>query len=976
MRNKIVLMYLTLVVLLIPCLYGLNKDFAGGSGTQDDPYLLETGVHLSNIRNSLDAHFRQTADISLLAFVRAEGWHPIGYWEEAPFTGSFDGNGYTISDLYINRPENEDVGLFGYIFGAHLDNIILEDVWVSGEHNTGGVVGYSSNSTISNVTGGGIVSGFHDTGLLVGKMTDSNMNGCHVSGWVSGSLRTGGLTGRIDSNSSIIDSYSGAHVYAGVETGGLVGLNKGDIFSTFATGDITSGDSGIGGLVGRNQGTIQDSYAKGAVNGLSEGVGIGGLVGRNDADANITRCFSVGAVSGASDKGGLVGSNSGRINASHYDYETSGMKDTGKGTPRSTANMKTQETFKGWEFNGTWGIIENITYPFLRWEGLFAVFYADKTVTEPGKGVQFTGYVSENIDMWIWDFGDGNTSTELNPTHAYILPGSYTVSFYVSNVDGDYIKTRENYITVGFAGGSGMENDPYLVATPSHLYNVRYDLEGNYQQVADIDLSGYSENEGWPLFGTLGHVNDRFYGKYNGGGHTISNLFIRRPNKYYSGLFGFAEEAHFANIHMENVQIEGHQFTGGLVGWASNSVIENCTVSGSISGSTAGMLVGNMSFGGSVESCSAKGVIEGNGNTVGGLVGSSSGKIMDSHASVRVTGDERVGGLVGFSQSEISDCYAYGDVTGNNYVGGLVGRNRNNITASHAFGKVTGQGYVGGLVGIIYVQSNLVKESFATGSVFGNKYVGGLVGDNRGEIIDCYATGQITGIGSSSGDIGGLVGYNRQNGQIKNSYSAGTSTGYEFVGGLVGWCNGTVEKSFYDKEVSGHSDTGKGEPKTTSEMMEFSTYSGWNFAGVWAITAGSCYPYFFRFRTDEEYHAMIEGFDFPCLMHNNTTYEVTLTLRNTGNSSWLAVDQILLGAVGNHDYLVPSTSWRCDLDHPVFGGGLHTFHFTAEPENTGVFTTQWQMLKEGEFWFGEILSRDVEVRQRTGVERDIWQLMK
>ncbi len=944
--------------------------FGGGSGTVGDPFLVGTAEHLNNVRDRVDAHYRQTADISLSGFGDGEGWNPIGYWEEAPFTGSYNGDAHTISNLFINRPHWEDIGLFGYTSGARLDNIVLEDAEVTGEHNTGGLVGNCHNTTINNSSVKGIVTGLHDTGLLVGKSEGSSINGCYSIGVIYGSLRTGGLVGSNGLSGGITNSHSGAMVNAGVDAGGLAGLNEGSINGSFAEGSVNSWEWHIGGLTGRNQGTIQDSYAAGPVNGFSEGENVGGLVGKNDTGGIITRCFSIGVVSGADNTGGLAGTNSGQINDSYYDHETSGKSDTGKGNPRSTADMKKQGTFEGWEFNGKWGIIEDVTYPYLRWEGLFAIFFADKTNIDPGESVQFSGYSSEDITSWSWDFGDGNTSTQRDPIHTYQQVGVYTVSFTVSNAGGTYTMTREYYIVVGFAGGGGTEDNPYLVATPQHLYNVRYDLMGSYRQVADIDLSEYSGGAGWT---PIGSVNNRFYGNYNGDGYTISNLFINRPGSYYMSLFGFVENTEIVDVHLKNIQISGYSITGGLVGRGHSTIIASCTVSGTLNGRTAGMLAGDMFGDGLINNCFVEGVISG-GDHLGGLIGNSGVNVVNSSAAVRVTGENSSGGLVGYNQSEIIGSYAFGDVTGNNYVGGLVGRNWNNITASHAFGRVTGQWYVGGLAGEVYRQENVVKESFATGPVSGNLNVGGLVGDNQGEIIDCYATGQVTGTGNFSKDIGGLVGYNRTNGQIKNCYTAGTSEGYEGVGGLVGWGNGTVEKSFYDKEVSEHSDTGRGEPKTTSEMMDLTTYSGWNFASVWGITAGSSYPYFQRFRSGESYDAVIEGFDFPSVMYRNNVYEMSLTFRNAGNTSWHSVDLIRLGAVDNHDDLVPPQYWRIDLDHAVHGGMLHTFHFSIVPENTGIFTTQWQMLKDGEFWFGEIFSRDVEVKQRTNVPAASWQL--
>src|SRR5690606_35141253 len=106
-----------------------------------------------------------------------------------------------------------------------------------------------------------------------------------------------------------------------------------------------------------------------------------------------------------------------------------------------------------------------------------------------------------------------------------------------------------------------------------------------------------------------------------------------------------------------------------------------------------------------------------------------------------------------------------------------------------------------------------VTDSYATGTVFGSIAVGGLVGINKDQVTNCYAIGLV---------YGGTV-----------------------QGGLIGINDGGVTSSYYDKETSGQSDTGKGEPKTTAEMKLRSTYQDWNFEYVWSIRDGETYPVFY-----------------------------------------------------------------------------------------------------------------------------------
>ena len=191
---------------------------------------------------------------------------------------------------------------------------------------------------------------------------------------MSGYELLGGLVARNESTGTIADSYATGNVGARSDyIGGFVGENYGTITESYATGSV-SGDDTIGGFVGDNDGgSIRDSYATGAV-AASSGY-VGGFVGNNDVDARIDSSYSVGPVNAPS--GDSVGGFAGHISAnevigdSFYDTETSGRTDTGKGEPKTTAEMTTSTTFTdaGWDFATIWGIdpAVNNGYPILLW---------------------------------------------------------------------------------------------------------------------------------------------------------------------------------------------------------------------------------------------------------------------------------------------------------------------------------------------------------------------------------------------------------------------------------------------------------------------------------------------------------------------------------------------------------------------------------------------------------------------------------
>ena len=254
-----------------------------------------------------------------------------------------------------------------------------------------------------------------------------------------------------------------------------------------------------------------------------------------------------------------------------------------------------------------------------------------------------------------------------------------------------------------------------------------------------------ADDTGWEPIGTL---NNPFNTRFEGNGHTISNLMINRSTNDI-GLFGsISAAADIAHIGLANVRIIRGGRVGSLVGFNAGSITDSYAT-GSVEGNQqVGGLVGNN--GGSVTSSYATSSVSANNDWAGGLVGFNSASITDSYATGSVSGNSFVGGLAGLNTGSIAGSYATGFVKGSTNIGGLVGTSRGSIMNSYATGSVEGNNDVGGLVG---VSSEPITNSYATGSVEGNNDVGGLVGFNAGSITDSYATGSNTLVGSNGGMI-------------------------------------------------------------------------------------------------------------------------------------------------------------------------------------------------------------------------------
>ena len=253
-----------------------------------------------------------------------KGWSPIGADSANALKTTFEGNGHTINNLYINRGDTDAIGLFGRTSeGARIRNVTMVGVNVTGHNLVGGLVGSTyRNSNINGSSATGAVSGNNSVGGLVGwnGLSGSEIDDGHANVTVSGNDRVGGLVGW---NAGVITRSSATGGVSGNEhVGGLVGWNAGVITRSSATGGV-SGNEHVGGLVGWNAGVITGNSATGAV---TSGLGpAGGLVGSNvGAEAAIEHSLAEGNVThlccysnSGSGFGGLVGYNSGAIRDSN-----------------------------------------------------------------------------------------------------------------------------------------------------------------------------------------------------------------------------------------------------------------------------------------------------------------------------------------------------------------------------------------------------------------------------------------------------------------------------------------------------------------------------------------------------------------------------------------------------------------------------------------------------------------------------------
>lgn len=383
----LLLMAVPVGVMPVAAATGNTTEFAGGSGTAEDPYLISTVDHLDNVRYYLSAHFKMINDIEFVEEDFAEGgdfynngvgWEPIGYTTDS-FTGIFDGNCHTINNLFINNSKDY-IGFFGTISGesAVVKNLYLSNVSITGSACTGGIAGRVMSATISHCYVEGAIHGTNDVGGVVGTALEtSEIDQCTVKGQISGSDNVGGICGNInpyikssvDSSTNINQCQNMADVSGVACVGGIAGR----IYTTYAYSTTwvqgTYGGSSYTRIdwYSPKYVSIANCYNRGKITGTGDYVA--GIIGYasertgpyKNSDSNIHRSslinsYNCGNVSTLDLSGEAVVSNNKRLTISNS-YYLSGCAETSKyGIEKTHNQMRTKDSFTGFNFDSIWTI--------------------------------------------------------------------------------------------------------------------------------------------------------------------------------------------------------------------------------------------------------------------------------------------------------------------------------------------------------------------------------------------------------------------------------------------------------------------------------------------------------------------------------------------------------------------------------------------------------------------------------------------
>lgn len=667
-----------------------TTSFAGGSGTESDPFLVETKTHLNHVRNNLGAHYKMVADIEFTDadfdeggdfYNEGKGWEPIGFGDHNYFSGTFDGNSHVIKGLRINQTGSTTryIGLFG-----------------------------SSSGTITNL-------GMTDHEISVFSNYNSIFDSPYIGsilGWNcdGGNVRFCFSRGSLSSN-----SYSG----------GIVGRNSGKVEKCYNMNDMTSGKY-AGGLVGWNSSVVQNCYNKGIV--LAED-DAGGISAYNNG--SIEYSYNMGHVKETARRwGGIVGSNYGTVTSCYY----SEMTELGSGYGKDPSikctleEMKSASTFAGFDFEGTWELDTASKYPLPTLRQVPHMLPEENTV-------DFAGGTGEPWDPYVIE-----TKEHLDHIHHYtdahfILNNDLAFSESDFSSTGDFYNQGEGWKPIG------NKETPFTGTFNGNGYTIsglRFNT-GIEEEKTYIGLFGYAAVE--YAAGTIKNLTIADSSMIVNGQSDPQSTGSKTA---YIGMM--AGYGHVVNCHNSGEIRVIHEaalvYIGGVVGYGHAAA---CSNSGDISADipTKGMDYVTTNLGGiagestSLSQCHNSGTItaySARGNSalyVGGIAGSAKNVSRSYNVGkVNGRGDNSLakiytGGICGLGFGPtVTQCYNTGTIGGSNLSGngGIIGHISGNGRVDNSFntGYIKGD-WAGGIVGIVFGAAT-IENCYNTGLIDENGY--------------------------------------------------------------------------------------------------------------------------------------------------------------------------------------------------------------------------------------------------------------
>lgn len=695
------------------------------------------------------------------------------------FAGTFDGRGNRIIGLEVDNESN--AGIFSQINQAGtVKNLNVYSGTFTGSSTAGAIAGIN-NGTIENITA------FGNTVTVTGD--DGN-------------------------------------------AGGIAGTNSGTVYDVESTGSVIAGGTNAiaGGLVGTNNGTLGNSYSNSAVTAnIGTGFGLGGVVGVNTENGNVSLVDSLGVTNGGahlSNKvGGVIGINNGTLNSAYNESIVSGKDNVGGiigDNSGTVTNIVNASSVDGFDTENASGTMTESNYV----GGLLGTNTGSVTNGRNNGTITGTNYVGGLV---------GNNASEksvltnlVNDSSASIIGVKYVGGIAGSNAGTITTGNEETDETVNLINRGTITGQKYVGGVVGSNSGTITNANN------DVELNVKNKNQTAQYFGGIAGENT---GTINNA--TNSADVNADGATYVGGIVGYnTKDGKLQGMGNSNEgRVEGASYVGGVIGYNEADIgsdsedIVEIKNSGTVvandggAGGIIGVNNGNVTNANLI----SEGVVTGTDSTTGetgtgGIFGINNGDITNStleNTNGTITGVDNTGGLIGINTGDIeySSLKNIADISvdanGGNIenIGGLIGYNTGEITGGRINADNTDAGYYkyqiynNGTITVTGSGSNI-------GGLIGNNADETSTGDKKGSLTAGYNTGAINASGSTN--VGGIVGSNAGTiGEVFNTVMVNPAdtnqnaaiTGGTNVGGLVGTNSGTISNAYNTTEVNGKADS-------------------------------------------------------------------------------------------------------------------------------------------------------------------------
>jgi len=787
--------YSLLIALSLFTLLATAQTTIAGSGTITDPYIISNATELkwfadlvngkltngeAQNRNAC-AELTANIDLTSVCSSTTDSWTPIGFDDANAYKGTFDGKGFTVSNIYIDTPDTKRNGLFGTTEGATVKNIKMNGGTIAGFRRCAALIGSALDGSVI-------------TGIVIKDFT--------ITGENSVAAIVGGAENSTISNCSVANASIDANTYVG----GLCGYMEASNVSDCALNDIsiTSTSSYIGGMIGDMKN--KSAVARCSINGNVKGTYyVGGFVGyfeNSTIDCSMTSA-SVASVQTGSSKantGGFAGyaklgaiSNSFTVSPSITGVSSVSQPNIGKFAGFCSADVKYCAYLADTEAKNN---SATISQGIASMEGLGNAEALTSNEYANGKATYLLNGNVSGGELWKQTLLNDKLPV-LNGTDKVYASGTL-------NCDGSALSTTsftntssavatasahsEEYTTIGVCSHCNSLNTSLIATDANGIYqisnakelqwfakivNTGTDKFAKGVLTADIDLTEVcGESLGnWEPIGNNSSSAIVFRGSFDGQGHTIKGLYIKTSTAY-QGLFGSADNAVIKNFTISASSVTGANNAALAIGYATGS-----TISG-ISTTSDASIVANIRTAGIV------------GYTYSGT------NVSDCHNAAAVTCKNNEGaGISGYVYGNgitFTNCSNSGIITAEKgekcggVLGGIASTAQNGIVITRCINTadITAQGGIVGASDLLVMGVNgatinqnlhIINNCANTGNVScAHNYMGGIAGyATHVNIENCYNTGEI--ISSNAKYIGAVAGYAVSSVNVTNSYYDGTA---------------------------------------------------------------------------------------------------------------------------------------------------------------------------------------------------------